>query len=87
MTAQRYLLNRENIEVVSKIKENKEHYDEVLAQNIIEVDSQSMESVWEESILYQWYVLVVGKYCFWINHHAPPHNILRGRCEGGGGDL
>ena len=56
MTAQRYLLNRENIEVVSKIKENKEHYDEVLAQNIIEVDSQSMESVWEESILYQWYV-------------------------------
>ena len=45
MTAQRYLLNRENIEVVSKIKENKEHYDEVLAQNIIEVDSQSMESV------------------------------------------
>ena len=45
MTAQRYLLNRENIEVVSKIKENKEHYDEVVAQNIIEVDSQSMESV------------------------------------------
>ena len=41
MTAQRYLLNRENIEVVSKIKENKEHYDEVVAQNIIEVDSQS----------------------------------------------
>ena len=72
MTAQRYLLNRENIEVVSKIKENKEHYDEVVAQNIIEVDSQSMESVWEESILYQWYVLVVGKYCFWINHQAPP---------------
>ena len=71
MTAQRYLLNRENIEVVSKIKENKEHYEEVLSQNIIEVDSQSMESVWEESILYQWYVLVVGKYCFWLKN--PPH--------------
>ena len=52
MTAQRYLLNRENIEVVSKIKENKEHCDEVAAKLIPSLWKASEKKVFYISGMY-----------------------------------